>query len=283
VFTCSYWGYWRSYIYLRIARLCGRKTVFHLLNAIDIFYSRAGRLQRFLIRHSLNTEDLYLVQSPGLRDWLEKLTRRDVVSLWNGIDFAAIPERADAKAEPDPKHLVGITVGALGQNKGTPDLLRAIQLLRARGLEVSWVFVGRGDLAKFRAMARAEGIFDSVVFTGTVSDAEKWRLLQQAHFFCLPSYAEGQPISVIEAMAVGLPVISTPVGSIPEVVTDENGILVSPGDVEGLCSAVARLTQEPGLRNSMGEASARLARERHDMRSVFAGIRKAYCGLVAAN
>jgi glycosyltransferase involved in cell wall biosynthesis len=96
---------------------------------------------------------------------------------------------------------------------------------------------------------------------GSRSDVD--RFLEAADFFVLPSDTEGLPLSVLEAMAHRLPVVATPVGGIPEIVTDgESGLLVPVNEPEALSSAIARLAQDPSLRHSLGEASFRAARDR---------------------
>jgi glycosyltransferase involved in cell wall biosynthesis len=126
-----------------------------------------------------------------------------------------------------------------------------------------WVFVGRGDFDDLRARARTAGIEGQVEFRGAVSDEEKINAYLEAAIFLLPSYGEGQPLSILEAMAAGLPVISTPVGSIAEVIEQEtNGLLISPGDRGALAAAMGRLASDTDLRQRMGQANRERARSR---------------------
>ena len=99
------------------------------------------------------------------------------------------------------------------------------------------------------------GLSDSAHFPGVVRGREKARLFEAADVYLLPSFGEGQPVSIIEAMAYALPVISTRVGAVPDTVADEEtGILVSPGDGDGLAVAMTRLVDDPDLRVAMGKA-----------------------------
>ena len=102
--------------------------------------------------------------------------------------------------------------------------------------------------------ALAAGLGNAVTFAGWVRGEEKLALLQEAALLALPSYAEGVPIAVLEAMAAGLPVVTTPVGGIPDLIADgRNGLLVQPGDVPALASAINRLLDDPALRGAMGD------------------------------
>lgn len=282
VFTCSYWGYWRNWGYILIAKFLQRKTVFHLLGAIDLFYEEVGLLQRFLLRRSLNSADCYLSQSPNLEKWVKQYSNEVSIGLWNGIDFEQIaaqlpgvPDRIASLVGP-----FGITIGNLSKNKGTADIIEVISRLKEKKVNLGWVFIGRGDIKHFRNLAEHHGVSRQICFTGEVEEAEKWQMLQHATFFCLPSDAEGQPISIIEAMACGLPVISTNVGSIPEVIRNGvDGILVQSGDIPALENAMLKLVSDPGLRQTMGKNSLQICRKRHDVRNLHSALAKIYCSM----
>lgn len=147
-------------------------------------------------------------------------------------------------------------LGRLGERKGVYDLLRAVSTLVSTFPELRVLLCGDGDLEAVQTQADALEISGHVELLGWVRGAEKLHLLEQATVYVLPSYNEGLPMSVLEAMAHGLPVVSTPVGGIPEAVSDGmEGFLVPPGDVVGLADRLQRLLSDEQLRTSMGEAA----------------------------
>ena len=121
-----------------------------------------------------------------------------------------------------------------------------------------------------------EGLAEKITVTGLVDNAEKVRLLRTADIFALPSYSEGQPIAILEAMAVGLPVISTSIGSIPEVVQEANGRIIAPGDVEALRAAIRELAGSETLRETIGRFNARQAREKYSVERTMEEIASVY-------
>jgi len=97
-----------------------------------------------------------------------------------------------------------------------------------------------------------------------VTGAAKLDLLAQASIFILPSYQENLPVALLEAMAMGLPVVTTPVAGIPDMVEEgRNGFLVPPGDYAGLAERLVRLAHDPALRRSMGEANVAKVRQEY--------------------
>ncbi len=94
--------------------------------------------------------------------------------------------------------------------------------------------------------------FENIFFTGVVVDEKKYQYFRTSDIFILPSFAEGLPIALLEAMACELPVISTRVGGIPDLVDRENGILIEPGDARGLTKALEILIKDKKLRETMG-------------------------------
>ncbi len=188
-----------------------------------------------------------------------------VVSIPTGIDLARFRpgDRAAMRSALglDPAApLIGI-VATLRSWKGHRYLLEALAAM-ARN-DAVLVIVGDGpQRAALEQLAAAPGLAGRVVFAGNQADVAPW--LQAFDIFCLPSYAnEGVPQSLMQAMACGLPVVTTPVGSIEEIVTEgETGLLVAPEDSLRLREAIERLLADPGLRASLGRRAAEVARAR---------------------
>ncbi len=155
-----------------------------------------------------------------------------------------------------------IYAGRLVGLKGVKVLLRAAASLPSReGVKVLIVGEGEGR-PELQALARRLGLGERAVFTGFVPHSELPRYYSLARAAVFPTLAdEAFGISICEAMACGLPTVSTRVGGIPELVEGESGMLVPPGDPEALSRAVSRLLEDESLRRSMGEKAARRVRE----------------------
>jgi glycosyltransferase involved in cell wall biosynthesis len=186
-----------------------------------------------------------------------------VQSVPTGIDLARFKpgDRAARRAElglPVDAFIVGI-VATLRSWKGHRYLLEAVQPLG----DIHLVIAGDGpQRAALEAQVESLGLKDRVRFAGNQKDVPPW--LQSFDLFVLPSYAnEGVPQALMQAMACGLPVISTPVGSIDEIVTDgETGLMVAPQDVITLRAAIERLQADAALRSTLGAAALSRAQER---------------------
>ena len=117
---------------------------------------------------------------------------------------------------------------------------------------------GNGETERLQEIIAHEGLSSIVKFEGWVSGKKKIDLLNKADIFILPSYTEGLPISILEAMAYSVPVISTNVGGIPEVIkNEENGYILTPGDKEGFFNSIMALATDKALRKRMGEISCK--------------------------
>jgi glycosyltransferase involved in cell wall biosynthesis len=156
-----------------------------------------------------------------------------------------------------------VALGLLGPRKGTPELLEALAAAAMRELDWEAVIAGNGEVETSRERATALGLTGRVELPGWVDAVTVANLLATADIFVLPSHNEGLPVSILEAMGAALPVVTTPVGAIPElVIGDENGILVPPGSVSALAMALAELVRNPDLRIRLG-ANARDRVEQH--------------------
>jgi glycosyltransferase involved in cell wall biosynthesis len=153
-------------------------------------------------------------------------------------------------------------------HKGYDDLVRALALLQEKLPRVKCLIVGkaprRGYLRKLLRRAEHLSIRERLIVAGFQEDVVPF--LHAMDVFVLPSRTEGLPITILEAMAAGKPVVATAVGGIPEVVRDdETGLLVPPGDPGRLAEAVMRLLEAPALAKAMGEAGRRQVESRFTM------------------
>ncbi|MGH9197935.1 MAG: glycosyltransferase, partial [Acidimicrobiia bacterium] len=205
--------------------------------------------------------------------------------LYHGLDPRAVAGwggPADIRAEMGipPDALVVGTVANLKTHKGHEYLLQAASEVRREMPKAHFVFVGQGPLEhELKLRAKRLGLDDTVTFFGYREDAPA--VAGSFDVFALPSLHEGLPIALIEAMALGRPVIATRVGGIPEVITDqEHGLLVPPRDSRALAAGIVRLLKD----RSESDALGRRAKERaaaFDIRTAVARTEALYEELIS--
>lgn len=191
--------------------------------------------------------------------------RRRATVLQHGIDTAGVAaardERARVRAElglPGDAFVI-VTVANFRPQKDYPNLLAAARQLLDRGVDFRLVIVGQGPQeAETRQLSSGLGLDDVVTFTGFRNDAVS--VMAAADCFVLASAWEGLPVALMEAFALGLPVVATSVGGIAETLTDGvDGVLVPPGDANALADALELVIDDDELRSMLGSASAALA------------------------
>ena len=173
-----------------------------------------------------------------------------------GIDVDEFRPRASGEGDAEPRIL---TVGRIDAMKGTVLLLEALAALRKRDLRPRLTVVGDGP-SKAKAMAIAErlGISEQVRWEGAVAQDRIRDFYAECDVFCLPSFAEGVPIVLMEAMAMEVPVVTNAITGIVELVDNGvSGLLLRPGRLDQLTDALARLLQDRELRAAMGRAGRR--------------------------
>jgi glycosyltransferase involved in cell wall biosynthesis len=167
-----------------------------------------------------------------------------------------------ARSDAAAGRLRVLSVGRLVADKGAEILLEAVAAVRARGLEVELTLVGDGPLReRLDARAARDDLRGAVKLTGPLGVDRVQRLYREHDAFCLPSFAEGVPVVLMEAMAAGRPVVTTRIMGIPELVEDGvSGFLVAPGRVAPVADALAALAADPGRREAMGSAGREAVR-----------------------
>lgn len=263
----SYASFARKSTLATIARALRRRVIVHVHGAeFEVFFKGAAALTKSAITRTLTRADLVIALSAG---WQRKLARiapkARIRVLPNPVPTSEFSPLAEGK--PDVARGGGnvLFLGAFSKRKGIYDLIEAMaDVVRARP-DVLFELGGDQDVDEVERLIEQRDLSENVRLLGWVRGGEKLATFARAHVYVLPSYHEGLPIGVLEAMAAGLPVVTTPVGGLPEVVKDRvNGFLVTPGDVRALASAILALLDDPDLRRRMGAANAELVRSRHD-------------------
>lgn len=162
------------------------------------------------------------------------------------------PGAPSRERSADPLQI--LFLGKLSKEKGVPELLQALTSLRS---DRAWraVLAGDGDVETTRQAVLRAGLDDRIDVPGWVGPDDVAALWQRSDIFVLPSHIENLPLSIIEAFAHGVPVVSTPVGSVPEIVEDgDTGLIVPVGDARALADALSRLVADEALRLRLAEA-----------------------------
>lgn len=241
----------RKYIFYKLAKIFGKKTVIHLHCGSQLSDIWNKKYEDMFVN-----ADKCLTLSNGIREYIISRTGKaeNIDVLYNpcpdvrGIDLSAKREKNILFA------------ATLYKEKGYLDLIEAFGKIATKHPEWKLLLAGNGNQEEGIALAEKYNVAERVKFLGWVRGEDKDKVFRTSSLFCLPSYAEGFPMAVLDAWAYGLPVVTTPVGGIPDIVVDgENGLLFNPGDVNALAEKLETLIKDTKLRNKLSEEARLLA------------------------
>jgi len=174
-----------------------------------------------------------------------------------GIDMRDVDEHRQASA-PAPRPLAIVCVGRLSAEKGQSGLIEAVAGVRARGIAATLTLVGYGpDRALLDAAVDAAGLGEQVTFAGRLDEGATLEAIARADLLVLPSFMEGLPVVLMEAMALGVPVIGPRVAGVPELIEDGvSGLLFTPGNWADLADAIARFADDRAFAAACAERAA---------------------------
>lgn len=277
VHSASRASFYRKSLFLAVARMCGRQTIFHLHGGEFQQFSKkeAGPLMRWWIRHTLINSSKVLALSESWAKFIRTYAPgADVLVLPNSVQL--IPQPVLPIVE---QHRI-LFLGRLDRRKGVFELLTAVSMLTLEFPQIKLVLGGDGDLVPIRALIHDLDIESHVELLGWIGLDKKMRELMRASIFTLPSHDEGLPMAMLEAMAAGKAIVVTPVGGIPEVVTDgENGLLTPPNDATGLAASFRKLFLDDSLRKKLAANSRATIAGRFSTQVVMAKLSDIYTAL----
>jgi len=223
-------SFWRKLLFVQLSKMFAAHSIIHLHGSEfkDFYACSSVRRQKF-IRYLIRTVDDFIVLSQSWDDFIYSITGRRCSVINNYVDIEKLDSVRGTKQI--------VFLGALIKRKGVYDLIEACAQLDD---DYTLHLCGSGEDEKIAALIKAKGLSDKVIMHGWVDLAQKRALLSECNLFVLPTYNEGLPMVIIEAMACEIPILTTPVGAIPEVIIPEKtGYLFAPGKIDALASSLS--------------------------------------------
>lgn len=247
--------------YVRIAKSKGKRVIIHIHGAeYKLFYNECDEKQKEYVKETLNLADNIIVLSEEWKEYFKDLVDESKICvIYNSI---VIPK--DFEKNLDTNKI--LFLGRIGQRKGIYDLIEVVERLVPEFPDLKLYVGGDGEVEKLKGIIEERKLQDNVRYVGWTSGVQKEKLLKECSFYVLPSYNEGMPMSVLEGMAYKNVVISTKVGGIPKVITNEkNGMIIEPGDKGTLYKYLQQLLSNADRRNKLSVGARNTIQEKFDL------------------
>lgn len=251
----------------------GIPVVNHIHGAeFDSFYEKASEAKRRLIKKVYGKCTRLVALSAEWADRLGQIVPRDRIDVLE--NYCRIPE-TPYDAGRDKKQI--LFLGELGERKGCFDIPAVLERVKKHCPDVKLVMAGDGEMEQVKGAFLEKGLLETVSFPGWVRGKEKERLLEESGVFLFPSYHEGMPMALLEAMAYGLGIVTTSVGGIPQLIQDgENGFLTMPGETAAMAEAVERFLTDNDCLAACGRAAREKAESEYSQERHLAKLEAVY-------
>ncbi len=275
IHTGSYTSFWEKSFYVFLGKMWRKKIVIHIHGALfQTFYEQSPKMVQGLIRSILGLCDAVVVLSKSWQAFFRQLIDEAKITIVpNGIDLSQLQYVRVNKT----KHPSIVFLSEVSRRKGIYDLIEAAWRMKGNGIDFQLMVVGGGEIDQVKELVSRRQLENVVTFHGPQHGRDKFAFFKTAWCFVLPSYAEGFPLAIIEAMASGLPVVSTNIGGIPDMLAHgEHGFLCKPGDIDELARYLKHILADSSLRTRMGEKSRDLAFRSYDINKAALRISSLY-------
>lgn len=250
-------SFYRKYILYAFARtFSNKKIIYHIHGGgFRDFYLGSSKFIQRRIRYVINTADMVICLSEKWKHFYSSAFRPKQIRILNNMILP--PLNTERKPSGDKFRL--LFLGLIGDNKGIFDLIKIIAKNRRQFEDkLELVIAGNGEVDRLTNTILKWKMQSIVQFKGWANEEKKEELFRSSDAFILPSYKEGLPLSILEAMSYGLPIISSKVGGIPDLIhKGKNGILVVPGNQRAIKNAIVKLMNNQGLCKNYSQNSTR--------------------------
>ena len=257
-------SFYRSVFFILLGKLFRKKIILHIHSSTfyEFFLPKSKSKIKFIRKFFMMNEKVIVL----CNDWKEKITahysidEEHLIILHNPV---IIPTNINT-AKPNRNIFKVIFVGFFIESKGIRDILEIAKLLKAnRNDNIKISLGGKGDMqSHIENNIKENKLENQIEIVGWIDKKEVHDTLSNYDLFFLPSYKEGMPISILEAMSVGLPILSTRIAGIPELVTDDfNGFLFSPGDIDNFYNKILWMKTNADSLKDYGKNSSLRIRE----------------------
>lgn len=267
-----FWSTWYVALYSLFSRFPILVTFHNLEFDLYPVTTFRRRCRRFLFGSLLRCCNgrFTAVSAASARSYTAHCRVEDIKVLPVAVDVACLPARRESVAKAEKEFKLSL-VANLKFGKGHSVLLEAIRRLRALDEELATrvrvQFIGAGPLVgELREHVQRLGLGDQVWFLGEQTPVRTLEIVSNSDLMVLPSFSEGLPVSVLEALGMGVPVVASRVGGIPEVIENGvNGVLVEPGDSEELANAIASLMRDRAFSVKLGDSGRVCVLKKYDL------------------
>lgn len=244
-------SFYRKAVFIRRAYKEKKKIIIHMHGStFDLFYQeRCNEQQKQEVRKIFAMADKIIALSEEWKEFLSKFICEagKIEVIYNAV-------KMPKPYQKDYTNQNILFLGILGQRKGTYDLIEVLPEIFEKYPMAHVYFGGDGEREQAQKLCNQKGIEKQVTFLGWVKGAEKEKLLKECSMYVLPTYHEGMPMSILEAMSYGMAVVSTYAGGIPHLIQNgENGLLCEAGDEDALQQNLLILLKDAKLREQIGK------------------------------
>lgn len=275
VHMASYTSTFRKGYYIRFLKRHGKKVLLHVHGGEYLkFYNGLSEKKKKKVDEIWKQSDLIIVLSEKWKLRFEEIFDSEkIVVLNNGIDVETYSKAVCPVAEHKNSFLV---LGRLEEEKGIYDLIEAVNIAVKSNSDIKVFVAGEGEKEKVQNLIEEKGLVEHLKLVGWVDLEKKVDLMKSVSTVILPSHNEGLPMSILEGMAAGKAIVSTTVGAIPEVVSEENGILFQPKDVESMSKAILKCSSDTEMLQHMSEKNMEKVKEQYSMKKIHQKLAEYY-------
>lgn len=255
-------SFYRKMPFIYMACFRGVPVINHIHGAeFETFYLKASDRKKRRIRKVYGKCTMLIALSEEWKRNLESVVSPEKITVIE--NYCKIPDLSGTEKKKQILFL-----GEIGKRKGCYDIPEIYGRVLEKGERLPLIMAGDGELAEVKKLFEDRDLLESVSFPGWVRGADKDKCLKESGIFLFPSYYEGMPMAVLEAMAYGMAIVTTRVGGIPHLLEDGgSGYLCEPGDIEGLSKRLLELSKDGDKRRKMGERARQKAIADYSMES----------------